>query len=213
MSVLISEKANAKLISAFDDVILVGCNSPVYEAVACHPDIYYCRLPNGNIFSSKAGEIGEKYPENIGFNAVCLDKYFIHNLKYTNPRLKAQVSELGLIAVNVKQGYTKCSCVVVNGNSIITADEGIYKVLSDYSDINVLKISAGYVSLYGCEYGFLGGASGKVGDTLFFNGDLSKHPDCEDIVAFSESFGVKVKWFDYPLEDIGSIISVDKSFI
>lgn len=213
MPVLISEKANQKLISEFKDVILVGRNSSVYEAVACHPDIYYCRLAVGNVFSSKNGEVGEKYPENVGFNAVCLDKYFIHNLKITNPRLKAYVSELGLTPVHVKQGYTKCSCVVVNGSSIITADDGIFKVLSAFSDINLLKIRSGYVLLPGCDCGFLGGASGRVGDTLFFNGDLTKHPDFANILSFTENLGVKVKWFDYPLEDIGSIISVDKSFI
>lgn len=206
MPVLLSKNADIQLINEFSEVILVDKTASVYDAVSCHPDIYYCRLPGSDVFSAFPGEIGEKYPENIGFNAVCLDKYFIHNLKYTNPRLLEYVKKLGLIPINVKQGYTKCSCVVVDGSSIITADEGIYAVLSAISDIDVLKISEGHILLSGFDYGFLGGASGRVGDTLYFHGDITKHPDYSLISDFVLSRNIKMKWFDFPLTDIGSII-------
>ena len=206
MPVLISKNADLSLINAFHDVKLVDRTAPVYDAVSCHPDIYYCRLPNGNVFSSEAGEIGESYPQNIGFNAVCLDKYFIHNLKYTNPRLMAYVKNLGLTPINVKQGYTKCSCVVVDGCSVITADNGIYSALSKLDDVNVLKVTEGHVNLPGFEYGFLGGASGRVGDTVYFSGDLTKHPDFNTIEEFIHNRKLDIKWFDFTLTDIGTII-------
>ena len=206
MPVLLSKNADVQLINEFSEVILVDKTASVYDTVSCHPDIYYCRLPGSDVFSAFPGEIGEKYPQNIGFNAVCLDKYFIHNLKYTNLRLLEYVKKLGLIPINVKQGYTKCSCVVVDGSSIITADEGIYAVLSAISDIDVLKISEGHVLLSGFDYGFLGGASGRVVDTLYFHGDITKHPDYSLISDFVLSRNIKMKWFDFPLTDIGSII-------
>lgn len=209
MPVLISKNADIRLINAFNDVILVDKTAPVYDAVSCHPDIYYCRLPDGSVIQAKTGEIGSAYPENIGFNALCLDKYFIHNLKYTNARLKSQAERLELIPVNVRQGYTKCSCVAVDGSSVITSDDGIYKVLSALDDVNVLKIRHGYVHLDGFEYGFLGGASGRVGDTLYFAGDITKHPDFELIRTFIEQRNVRIKWFEFPLCDIGSIIEYD----
>ena len=206
MPVLISEKAPAEILSAFKEVRIVTKTASVYDAVSCHPDIYFCKLPDGSVFSALPEETGEKYPYNIGFNAVCLDKYFIHNLRYTNERLLKQIEKLGLKTINVKQGYTKCSCVVVDGNSIITADAGIYSVLSRYDDINLLKISHGSVILRGFEYGFLGGASGRVEDTMYFAGDITKHPDFFLIKSFVESRNVELKWFDFPLTDIGSII-------
>ena len=206
MPVLLSKNADKQLVNQFENVIFVDKTAPVYDAVSCHPDIYYCRLPGENVFSALTGEIGCKYPENIGFNAVCLDKYFIHNLKYTNARLLKYINELGLNPLHVNQGYTKCLCVVVDGNSVITADEGIYRVLTQVEDINVLKVTEGFVELPGFEYGFLGGATGRVGDTLYFHGDITKHPDYSSISDFVLSKNIKMKWFDFPLTDIGSII-------
>ena len=206
MPVLISKNADKLLINEFKDVILVDKTAPVYDAVSCHPDIYYCRLPDGNVIKAEGSEIGATYPQNIGFNAVCLEKYFIHNLKYTNQRLLSKVKQLGLDLVNVKQGYTKSSCVVVDNSSIITADDGIYAVLSEITDIDVLKISEGHVFLDGFDYGFLGGASGRVGDTLYFHGDITRHPDHNLIFDFILNRNIEIKWFDFPLNDIGSII-------
>lgn len=207
MPVYLSERANPLLISEFTGAFLVRREAPVYDAVSTHPDIYMCRMPDGKVIRSRDGEIGENYPDNIGFNAICLDKYFIHNLKYTNPRLKKAAEEYGLVPINVRQGYTKCSCVVVDGKSIITADDNICKVLSELKDVDVLKIRQGHVKLPGFEYGFLGGASGRVGDTIYFSGDIAAHPDWKNIFTFISNRDLKIKGFSYPLEDIGSIIA------
>ena len=80
MPVILSKNADNQLISEFKEVILVDKTASVYDAVSCHPDIYYCRLPNGEVIKARPDEIGERYPYNIGFNAVCLEKYFIHNI-------------------------------------------------------------------------------------------------------------------------------------
>lgn len=181
----------------------------LYDAVCDHPDMFYCALPPsvGGVIKGDPNKIGARYPKDIVYNAVMLDKYLIHNLKYTASEVMEKADELGLEKINVKQGYTKCSCVVVDGKSIITADEGIYKVLSKYDDIDVLKIRPGGVILPGMDEGFLGGCTGKVGDELIFHGDLSKHPDCAAIMRFIESRGLRVKYFTgFPLTDIGSII-------
>ena len=116
--------------------------------------------------------------------------------------------ELELELINVKQGYTKCNCVVVDGHSIITSDQGIIGTLKKYPDIDVLPICQGFVSLDGFEYGFLGGASGRVGDEIIFNGDLSAHPDYDSIGRFIASRHLQLKFFpEYPLTDVGSILT------
>lgn len=190
---------------------LVHKSGRTYPAVDAHPDMFFCQMgisEHHTIFCGNPHEIGPAYPQNIKYNAVCLDGYFIHNLKYTSPALIKEVQKLGLTPVDVKQGYTKCSCVVVDGHSLITADSGIIKTLKKYPDIDVLPISQGFVKLEGFRYGFLGGASGRVEDEIIFNGDLSKHPDYEAICRFIRSRGLKVKYFpEYPLTDIGSILT------
>ncbi len=73
--------------------------------------------------------------------------------------------------------------------------------------IDLLLIEKGHVALEGFEYGFLGGASGCVEDTVYFNGDLSVHPDFERIRDFIRAHGYSLKYFEgETLADIGSII-------
>lgn len=182
-----------------------------YPAVATHADLFYCRMGAGEhaaVFAGDPQELGFHYPHNVKYNAVCLDRYFIHNLKYTSPTLLKAAQDMGLECIHVNQGYTKCNMVVVDGRSVITADEGILRTLQNYPAITALKIRQGFVKLSGFAYGFLGGASGRVGNEIVFNGDLSCHPDFERICQFIQRRGLSVKYFpEYGLEDIGSIVA------
>ena len=73
--------------------------------------------------------------------------------------------------------------------------------------IDVLTIRPGYVELPGYDTGFIGGTSGRVGNEVIFNGDLSAHPDFPEIRDFIADRGIGLKYFiGYPLRDIGSII-------
>lgn len=115
--------------------------------------------------------------------------------------------------IDVRQGYAKCSIVVVDEDSIITYDQGIAaqcrrlsETDSDYADLSVLLVNPGNVTLQGYSTGFIGGTSGRVGNHTIFNGDLMAHPQGNLIKEFIESRGLKCSWFDWPLTDIGSII-------
>ncbi len=167
------------------------------------------------------GHIGYDYPDNVPYNAVSTDKYFIHNTELTSPLLLDRVRDAGLDIINVKQGYTKCSCVAVGDRAIITADPGIVRTIRAYNEmleeddpenakfetIACLQIRKGYVELPGHEYGFLGGASGQVEDKIYFNGDLSEHPDFDIIYTFIQDRGLEPVWYEgLPLRDIGSVI-------
>lgn len=214
-NIYISENSNPRvceyLTAQNNRLHFIRMNKITYPAVCTHADIFYCRMGAGEsaeVFQGNIGEIGFNYPDNVKFNAVCLDRYFIHNLKYTSPALLQCAKSKGLELINVKQGYTKCNTVVVDGHSIITADEGILREVQNLPDIDTLKIRQGFVKLRGFEYGFLGGACGRVGNEIIFNGDLSAHPDFEAVSHFIESCGLSIKYFpEYQLEDIGSIIS------
>ena len=108
--------------------------------------------------------------------------------------------------INVRQGYAKCSIVIVDEESIITYDRGIASKCLN-AGMNVLTVSPGHMVLDGYGSGFIGGTSGRIGNTVYFYGDLSAHPDCDAIVHFIEERGHEVKWFrEWPLTDIGSIL-------
>ncbi len=211
----ISKDANAYLVrylnSAGFQVEFVQLEGVPHERPSNHADMLMCRLGAGkeaNVFAGSPSEIGRAYPESIRFNAVCLDRYFIHNLKHTSPALLDEARVRGLEFICVRQGYTKCNIVVVDGHSVITSDEGIFRVLSKYSDIDTLKIHSGFVKLKGFDCGFLGGASGRVDNEIVFNGALSRHPDFSAICNFIADRGLEVRFFpEYELEDIGSVIA------
>ena len=210
--IYISARAGAPLCDYLESIgykLINISGSAVYDAVSDHPDIYMCagRPGSGEIIFGDEKKLGRDYPENIIYNAVILDRYLIHNLRYTDEEVLKYAEANGLITINVKQGYTRCSCVVVDGNSVITADRGIAEALSRYPDIDILTVDSGGVLLPGHDEGFLGGASGRVGSEIVFNGDLSKHPDFDRICGFIRTRGLEVRYFrEYPLDDIGSII-------
>lgn len=189
--------------------------SPVYSEILAHPDIHMCQTgiwENARIFRGNTADLGCRYPGNIIYNAVCTGKYFIHNLRYTAPGLLEHVRLRfpDIIRVDVRQGYTRCSCLPVDEGSFITSDRGIASALAGH-DSDVLLIEPGHISLPGFDYGFIGGCGGGViasgRKTLVFNGDLSRHPDYKKIAAFIKDRGIDTVFFDdFPLEDTGSIL-------
>lgn len=182
--------------------------SEITGETAYHPDLVMCRLgisDDAPVISAEDDTrccVRDGYPRDVFFNAACTGEFFIHNLKYTSPQLLKAAA--GMKHINVRQGYTKCSVVIVDEKSIITYDKGIYRACRDH--FSVLLVRPGFVRLRGYDTGFIGGASGRVGDEIVFNGDLSHHPDFDEICDFVDRRGLSCKWFDWELEDIGSII-------
>lgn len=183
----------------------ISALADVDPAISCHPDIYMCDL-GSSLYQGDPAKLTYDYPGHAIYNGCSTGKYFIHNSKITYHALKDAAEANGLIPVHVAQGYSKCNCVVVDEDSIITSDAGIEKACTT-AGMNVLMVSRGQVVLEGYPYGFLGGASGKVENTIIFNGNLAAHSDYNAIKTFIESRGLEVVYFDsYPLTDIGSII-------
>ncbi|MGF6375399.1 hypothetical protein M2140_000433 [Clostridiales Family XIII bacterium PM5-7] len=210
----ISEKANDGLIKYLTEkgyqVEFIASDGIVDDAISHHPDIFLCKMgvdDNAPIFFAENQDLGKDYPKDIAFNAACTGKYFIHNLSNTNEKLLLAAKAMDMVLVDVNQGYTKCSTVVVDWNAIITYDEGIAQACEKFKGLDVLKVSPGHVHLDGYDTGFIGGASGRVGKEIIFNGDLSAHPDAQSIIDFIHGHSLACKWFpNYPLTDIGSIL-------
>ena len=178
----------------------------VARPVMNHADLVYCRLKDDEVFAGDPKRLEAAYPGDVIYNGCSTGKYFIHNLKYTDEDLLRRVEDLGLKKVDVKQGYARCSITPVDEESIITYDRGIAQAM-ETAGIKALLVEPGQVELPGYDHGFLGGTSGRVGDEIIFNGDLSRHGDFERIKAFIEERGLRVIYFEgYPLRDIGSIV-------
>lgn len=148
------------------------------------------------------------YPSDIAYNVAIMGKSMICNEKYTDKEvLKLWDGEI----INVRQGYSKCSILIVDENSLITSDNGIYEILKGHN-MNVLKIRTGYIELPGQNYGFIGGTAGKLAKNLIaFAGDIKKHPDYDKIYGFCKNSGVDIYSLgkNIPI-DVGSFLPVNE---
>lgn len=191
------------------ELIFVNNEGTVMNSLSTHPDMFMCKMgvdPCSEIFIGDAKCLRIKYPKDVIYNAACTGKYFLHNLACTDEKLLSLAKAKNMTLINVRQGYTKCSTVIVDENSIITFDKAI-SIPAIAAGMDVLLVNQGQICLPGLNTGFIGGTSGRVSDTLIFHGCLPKHRNFSEIVNFIEKKGLKCKWFsDFPLTDIGSII-------
>lgn len=151
-----------------------------------------------------------KYPHNILLNAKIVGKHIIGKIEHLDKTLKDYCIKENYDFINVNQGYTGCSCLKVDDNSIITSDISIYNALSQ-TDIEVLKIREGNIKLSGVgedTYGFIGGASTKINENqVLFFGDIKNHPDYLLIKDFCNARNVGIDYIEnFDLTDIGSAI-------
>ncbi|MDR0880098.1 MAG: hypothetical protein LBN09_05250 [Clostridioides sp.] len=204
----------------------VECKN-VYESIKYHPDIAVCSLGDGNIvveptlygeykklldefcFNIIKGEtkLGSKYPSNIAYNTAIFGEYAIHNFNYTDKTILEYVAKNKLNMINVAQGYSKCSICIVDDNSIITSDAGIYKAVQN-TGIDCLLIEEGHIDLFDMNHGFIGGCSGLISRSeLAFFGDIRRHPSYSQIKNFVYSKEKDIAILsDEHLLDLGSIV-------
>lgn len=158
----------------------------------------------GGFCSDDSVVLGSSYPDDvklnfclIGNNAIGLDCKYIESFLPNKTFLK------------VKQGYTKCSCVPVDENSLITDDCSVYSACRNVG-LDVLLVSKGSVRLEGLDYGFVGGCCGKIDKgILAFCGDIRTHTDYVQINSFLRERNVyPLSLFGGDLLDIGSLIPV-----
>lgn len=197
-------------------IIKLKESSSAYKSIAKHPDIFSFSLGEHLIIAPEIteyfnedlkrhliwgkSEIKRQYPDNICYNVARVGRFAIHNTKYTDPVIK---EKLDCHWIHVNQGYTKCNTLIVNEDSLITSDMSIYKETSK-EGLNCLLIRPEHIILKGLDYGFIGGASVKIDDEIVFYGNISEHPDFPKIKDFIENRNLKIKFFEFPLEDIGS---------
>lgn len=196
--------------------------------IAYHPDMVMCPIDDNKLvieplvfdyykdcLKSYNMEVirGEKhllgkYPHDVAYNAMLNGGYGFHLLKSTDKKILCAENSQKIEWVDVKQGYSKCSVMIVDDNSIITSDKSIANKWQEL-DKAVLLIREGSIHLPGYNYGFIGGATGNFSNnTVIITGDLTNHPDYSKIRKFLEHRHIDLISLGYDkIYDVGTILS------
>ncbi|MBW7573769.1 YvcK family protein [Caproiciproducens faecalis] len=219
----ITDALRARKIEIINVMPCKALSEPVFD----HADMLLHHLGENRIIVAKGEEDLKRKLEQLGFQVIysniCISKLYPQDVKLNCARIgsrqmignrktmDAAIQEFcacnQIEMINVKQGYAKCSTVVVDNNSIITADPSIAEAATN-AGIDVLKITPGYVKLEGYKYGFLGGTCGMIAKgKLAFTGSIQSHPNYDEIKKFCDQKNVElVSLVEGPLLDIGGIL-------
>lgn len=199
-------------------LVLLPPDSSLPEPVSAHADMllfgnivqkdYYDRnkkLFDGFDMILAEESFGNEYPKDILLNAFAVGDTLFGRLESVSKAIKKLYPK----AVNLRQGYAKCSTLLF-GNNAVTADKGIADALRNFG-CNILMIRPGNISLAGYDYGFIGGASFVYENKVIFFGNIAKHPDYIAIRDFINTAGYEILYDrSSPLTDIGGAIVLDK---
>lgn len=220
MKVIFGEKYAEKIKKPLEklgyDCILLSKHKKIEWQINSHADILAFVTKNDEIIVEPTikfdlkhikGEtfLKKGYPNNIAYNALLIGNKLFHNIKYTDKKILAQLK--GVEIHNVNQGFSRCSVLVIDEKTAITADKGMVKVLTD-NRIEVLEINQGDIELEGYNYGFIGGC-GFVNDKnqLILTGDISHHKDFFKIKNFLDKKDIEIIYLtDEKIFDVGSIL-------
>ena len=196
-------------------LIEIKTSEKVYPEISSHVDIFACKVGEKvivepsqyiNIKSQISNEynlikgqecIDTKYPYDIKYNVCIIGQKAIHNFEYTDPIVKKELIVQGYELINTTQGYTNCSIGVIDENSAIVTDKGLYKILQKHNiDVLYLEYEPEIKLLKGNEYsdkkGFIGGAISRILDKIVVFGDLNKIDSNEKIRNFITAKGFEI---------------------
>ena len=205
------------------EVLWMPPQKHVYQSIAAHPDIFFCRIPTGFIVAPNAPaeiterlilsgatviigqkEVGEKHPQTVHYNAVFTEKFFIHNTKLSDETLLQHATDKKII--HTTQGYTRCNLLPLSDTAFLCSDRNIEKNLLQQS-VDVLFVRPEEIVLSGVRHGFIGGCCGVFGKTVVIIGSLSKHSQGDEIRIFLEKNDMKIiELYDGLLWDGGGVL-------
>ena len=209
-------------------------SNQVYEEISSHVDIFACKigeklviepnqyelikqkLPQGYCVSEGQEEIQKEYPGDIKYNVCVIGKKALHAFKNTEPLIKQELEKENYKLINTSQGYTNCSIAVIDDNSAIVTDKGLYKILTKHNiDVLYLNYQPDIKLLQGQEYsnknGFIGGAISRISDKVIVTGDLDKIDKDNIIREFIEKRNLEIIDFKgLDVIDYGGILEIWK---
>ena len=213
------------------ELIEIKKSEKVYPEISSHVDIFACKVKDKiiaekhiydilkNKFKRKIikgdSAVQNVYPNDINYNVCIVGNRAIHNFKYTDSKIISELNKNNFELINVKQGYSNCSIVVIDENSIILSDKGLYNSLKnrgidmlflDYiPNIKLLNENGEYSQ----KNGFIGGAISRIGDNIVVFGDLDKIDYNNKIRNFIKKKNLNIKEFTgINVVDYGGIMEI-----
>lgn len=209
-------------LSLFGEIIEFETENLVDDYLSGHPDIFFFQNGSSLIYSPNVpekflvklqsynvklikgySEVSPGYPGCAKYNAVLGGNTFIHNPEITDSAIKNGTGNYEKI--EVKQGFTRCSLLYLNGKNFITSDKGIEKKLKAAGK-NVFFEDPSGILLPGCKNGFIGGCAGISENKIFITGMLKSLPNCNELKTFISGSGFEIiELYEGPLFDGGGI--------
>lgn len=205
--------------------IFTAKSTNVRQGIQNHADLVYCPLNTDYCLISKEHselqkkllsfgyksefideDLGYNYPDDVWLNCVVIGNHIFYNSDTVSRKIREFVKKSDLTEVTVRQGYTKCSIAVVSAHAFITDDISIGSRGAEFG-FDTLIINKGDIKLQNFNYGFIGGATGKISeDKMLFTGKLENLSDCVRIKKFLYKHNVEpIELTNGTMEDIGSI--------
>lgn len=220
--VIIGEKYAEKLQKPLEnrgiECVLLPINQNIEWQINSHADIsvihikdniFVCEPTIKVDFDVNLGQtvLKKGYPNNVAYNGLLIGNDFFHKLDKTDPEILKNLEKVNLH--NVKQGFARCSTLVLGEKLAITADKGMFYALLE-AEIETLLIEQGHIELDGYDYGFIGGSGFLVDEkTVCFTGKIQHHPDYSKIVEFITKNGMQIDYLtDEKIFDVGSILPI-----
>lgn len=185
----------------------LGKTDNISSEIAYHPDILLNNFRKGmwlcendpkylpveiksSFFTESETELSDSYPFDCPFNNFRLNGKLVCG-KSADYLIKAYAKYEDLPIIYVEQNYTKCCCVLVNENAVITSDYYIGRALRK-NGFDVLTIEdSSEIGLKGMSHGLIGGCGFKIAkDLIAFTGDLNKFKYGDDIRAFCGNYKI-----------------------
>ena len=199
----------------------------LYQAIGAHPDIQFHPVDGKNIviapnagkglaekllaegFSLIEGKsiLTEKYPANVAYNVARIGNLAFHRLDIIDPVLREELMKRGVELIHVKQGYSKCSALILGNNLLITEDRGLWEKATAMG-INTLLVESGFVQLPALNYGFLGGTGGLIAkNKIAITGDITLSSSYLNIIKYLKDCSCGLEFLSQELAlDIGSLV-------
>lgn len=119
-------------------------------------------------------ELTGTYPGDVAYNCAVVGSRAFLNPRYTDKRVLELLNKNQIHIVHVKQGYAKCSILILTAEAIVTADPSIHRAALQEGLDSLLIPPQLKIRLEGYSYGFIGGSAGLISPTqMVFFGDYS----------------------------------------
>ncbi len=219
-----AEKAIKKLHELNVETIIIPRNPVLPKPVQSHADLQLLHLkqnriliPNEHLCTGELKEkfnisvsgsvLGNSYPDDVPLNCKIIGNKMICNVKSIAKEILEFAESEQISVINVNQGYSGCSVCVIDKNTIITDDKGIFTAAQNFLN-DTLLIEKDSIRLKGYNYGFIGGCCGKIGkNKLAVNGRIESHTNYKDIIDLCSRKQIEiVELSDEALTDIGGIL-------